>query len=243
MNVVTVDGKTIDLNSREGYAVLCNLWTRSGWVQKYSYGFTWLGRPIIQMPEDMIRIQEAICEVKPDIILETGIAHGGSLVYFASICKLLGKGRVIGVDIEIRKHNRAAIEAHPLSQFITMFEGSSIDPGIVQQVKSQIEPGAKVMLILDSNHSRSHVAAELEAYASLVTPGSYILVQDGVMQMVAGMNRAGPDWSHNNPVTAIDDFLAKHPEFSVSAPKRPFDETLGTTDCSHHPRGWLKRLS
>jgi cephalosporin hydroxylase len=103
----------------------------------------------------------------------------------------LGKGRVIGVDIEIRKHNRAAIEAHPLSQLITMFEGSSIDPGIVQQVKSQIEPGATVMLILDSNHSRSHVAAELDAYASLVTPGSYILVQDGVMQMVAGMNEPG----------------------------------------------------
>lgn len=239
---VSIDGKPIDLNSREGYAVLCDLWTRSGWVQKYSYGFSWLGRPIIQMPEDMVRIQEAICEVRPDIILETGIAHGGSLIYFASICKLLDKGHVIGVDIEIRKHNRTAIEAHPLFPFITMIEGSSVAPEIVQQIKSLIKPGSTVMLILDSNHTKEHVAAELNAYASLVPKDSYILVQDGIMQKVAGMDRAGSDWDWNNPITAIDDFLASNPDFIAASPKRPFDETMDTTDCSHHPKGWLKRI-
>src|SRR6202022_4695269 len=123
----------------------------------------WRGRPIIQHPEDMVRLAEVIYSVKPDVIIETGIAHGGSLVYYASLLKAMGRGRVIGVDIEIRPHNRAAMEAHELKPMITMIEGSSIDPGIVAKVKSHVKPSETVLLILDSNHSKAHVAAELEA--------------------------------------------------------------------------------
>ncbi|MFQ3665459.1 MAG: CmcI family methyltransferase [Sphingomonadaceae bacterium] len=230
-----------DLFSKEAFAILSDLWVRLGWVQKYSYGFTWLGRPIIQMPEDMVRLQEAIVATQPDIIIETGIAHGGSVVFCASICEMLGKGQVIGIDVEIRFHNREAIEAHPMVKRITMIEGSSIDPVIVSQVRSMVSPSQRVLLILDSNHSRAHVEAELEAYSDLVAPGGLILVQDGVMQLVAGMPRTGGDWVTNNPISAIKAFLDRHPEFEACGPPRPFDETLGTPDNSHHPSGWLRR--
>lgn len=230
-----------DLFSKEAFDVVADLWVRLGWVRKYSYGFTWMGRPLIQLPDDMVRIQEAIYEVQPDVIVETGIAHGGSLIYYASLMELIGKGRVIGIDIEVRAHNRAAIEAHPMAKRITMIEGSSIAAETVEQVKAKIAPGEVVMLILDSNHSRDHVAAELGAYAGLVTPGSYILSQDGVMKLVAGMPRTSADWDVDNPITAVEAFLEEHPEFELSHPPRPFDETQQTPECSHHPVGWLRR--
>jgi cephalosporin hydroxylase len=235
------DERSHDLFSKEAFDVVADLWVRLGWVRKYSYGFSWLGRPIIQLPDDMIRIQEAIFQVQPDIIVETGIAHGGSLIFYSSLMELIGKGHVIGLDIDIRPHNRAAIEAHPMAKRITMIEGSSTALEVVEQVKSRIGPEDVVMLILDSNHSREHVAAELEAYASLVTPGSYILSQDGVMQLVAGMPRTEPDWTENNPITAVEAFLARRPEFEFALPPRLFDETLDSPECSHHPVGWLRR--
>ncbi len=237
------DGTTTshDLFSKAAFDIIADLWVKTGWVRKYSYGFSWLGRPIIQLPDDMLRIQEAIWQVRPDIIIETGIAHGGSLIFYASLMEMAGKGRVIGLDIDIRAHNRAAIEAHPMIKRITMIEGSSVAPEVVAQVKALIQPGDTVMLILDSNHSRDHVAAELDAYAGLVTPGSYILSQDGVMQLVAGSPRAPADWATDNPITAVRAFLAAHPEFELSHPPRPFDETLDTPECSHHPVGWLRR--
>jgi cephalosporin hydroxylase len=230
-----------DLYSKEAFDAVADLWVRLGWVRKYSYGFTWLGRPLIQLPDDMIRTQEAIYQVQPDVIIETGIAHGGSLIYYSSLLEMIGKGHVIGLDIDIRSHNRAAIEAHPMARRITMIEGSSTAPETIDQVKALIKPGDKVMLILDSNHSRDHVAAELEAYAGLVTPGSYVLSQDGVMKLVAGMPRSGPDWGTDNPISAVEAFLAAHPEFELRLPPRPFDETLETPECSHHPVGWLRR--
>ena len=234
--------RSLDLFSREAFDVVADLWVRLGWVRKYSYGFSWLGRPIIQLPDDMIRIQEAIFQVQPDVIVETGIAHGGSLIFYSSLMELIGKGRVIGLDIDIRPHNRAAIEAHPMARRITMIEGSSTAPEVVEQVKALIKPDDVVMLILDSNHARDHVADELDAYAALVTPGSYILSQDGVMQLVAGMPRTQDDWDEDNPITAVNAFLAQHPEFVVELPPRPFDETLETPESTHHPVGWLKRL-
>jgi cephalosporin hydroxylase len=238
---LTVDGTAHDLFSKQAFDVIADLWVKTGWVRKYSYGFSWLGRPIIQLPDDMLRIQEAIWQVQPDVILETGIAHGGSLIFYASLMELIGKGRVIGLDIDIRAHNRAAIEAHPMKKRITMIEGSSVAPEVVAQVKALIKPTDKVMLILDSNHSRDHVAAELAAYADLVTPGSYILSQDGVMQLVAGSPRAPAEWATDNPITAVNAFLAARPDFELSHPPRPFDETLQTPECSHHPIGWLRR--
>ena len=233
--------RSFDLFSREAAERLARLWVKVGWVRKVSYGYSWLGRPIIQIPDDMVRIQEAIIQLRPDVIVETGIAHGGSLVYYASLLQLLGKGRVIGIDIEIRPHNRAAIQAHSLFERITMIEGSSVDSDVVARVGSLIEPGEKVMLILDSNHSRDHVLAELEAYCGLVSPGSYILSQDGVMEEVAGLPRAGPDWDWNNPAAANRAFLDRHPEFELAPPPRPFDETLEAPDLTHHKAGWLRR--
>ena len=238
---LAIDGTSHDLFSAESFAVIAELWVKTGWVRKYSYGFSWLGRPIIQLPDDMLRIQEAIWQVQPDIIIETGIAHGGSLIFYASLMEMIGKGQVIGLDIDIRAHNRAAIEAHAMVKRITMIEGSSVADDVVAKVKALVKPTDVVMLILDSNHSRDHVAAELAAYAGLVTPGSYILSQDGVMQLVAGSPRAPAEWADDNPITAVKAFLAAHPEFELAHPPRPFDESLDTPECSHHPVGWLRR--
>lgn len=246
-NTLEIDGDNdagaMDLYSKEAFDVVADWWVRLGWVRKYSYGFTWLGRPIIQLPEDMIRIQEAIFATRPDIVIETGVAHGGSLIYVASLLEMLGNGRVIGLDIDIRPHNRTAIEQHAMSKRITMIEGDSVSANVVDQVRSQIKQGDSVMLILDSDHSRDHVLKELEAYADLVTPGCYILSQDGVMQLVAGMPRTGADWEQNNPITAVHQFLEGRDDFEIVGPPRPFDETDSAPDCTHHPVGWLRRLA
>lgn len=235
------DGSTVDLFGKEAFDVLAKLWVSIGWVRKYSYGFSWLGRPIIQLPDDMVRIQEAIFVTKPDVIIETGVAHGGSLIYYASLFDLIGNGRVIGVDIEIRPHNRAAIEAHPLIKRISLVEGDSISNETVDRVRDLIKPGEKVMVILDSNHLKDHVLGELNAYADFVSPGCYLLAQDGVMQDVAGMPRTSEDWVWNNPRSAVAEFLAQRPDFKYARAARPFDETLDTPECSHHPDGWLIR--
>lgn len=234
-------GQVHDLFSADGFERIARLWVDVGWVRKYSYGFSWMGRPIIQLPDDMVRIQEAIFATRPDVIVETGVAHGGSLVFYASLFEMMGHGRVIGIDIEIRPHNRAAIEAHPMFRRITLVEGSSVAPQTVEAVRGLIGPGERVMVILDSNHSRDHVAAELEAYAPLVAMGCHLLVQDGIMEHVAGMPRTGADWSWNNPKPAVAKFLGAHPEFERAKPPRPFDETQATPDCTHHPDGWLRR--
>ena len=170
-----------------------------------------MGRPIIQLPEDVLRIQEVIYRVQPDVIIETGVAHGGSLIFYASLFKAMGRGRVIGIDIEIRPHNRRAIEAHEMKPLITLIEGSSIEPSIVEQVRALITPGETVLVLLDSNHTKAHVLAELEAYGPFVTPGSYIVATDGIMKEVAGAPRTGPDWDWNNPLDAAREFAAKHP--------------------------------
>ncbi|MEE2779869.1 MAG: CmcI family methyltransferase, partial [Myxococcota bacterium] len=168
------------LDSPEAFRAVSQAWLRCGWDTKHVYSFTWLGRPVIQLPEDLLRLQEVIHTVKPDVIVETGIAHGGSLIFHASLCHAMGRGRVIGVDIEIRPHNRAAVEAHPMASYITMIEGSSTAPDVVQQVRDQIQKGDTVMVILDSNHTLEHVQGELEAYHDLVTPRSYIVACDGI---------------------------------------------------------------
>ncbi len=239
---ILADGSTSDLFGKESFDALADLWVRVGWVRKYSYAFSWMGRPIIQLPDDMVRIQEAIYATKPDIIVETGVAHGGSLIYYASIFEAMGHGRVVGVDIEIRSHNRSAIEAHAMMKRISLIEGDSTGQLTVDQVRALIKPGERVMVILDSNHSKAHVAGELGAYADLVTPGCHLLVQDGVMELVAGMPRTDPDWDWNNPRTAIAEFLAARPDFKMSKAARTFDESSEVPDCSHHPDGWLIRV-
>mgnify|MGYP001228059464 CR=1 FL=1 len=230
------------MDSREAFSVVSRAWLRCGWDNKYVYGFSWMGRPIIQLPEDMIRIQEVVYRLKPDVIVETGVAHGGSLIFYASLCKAMERGRVIGIDIEIRPHNRKAIEAHELAGFITLVEGSSTDPAIVQKVKSLVAPGETAIVILDSNHSKQHVLDELEAYADLVSVGSYIVACDGIMGQVVGGPRTAPDWSWNNPTEAAAAFAARRDDFVIEPPPFPFNEGNVTEMVTYWPGAWLKRV-
>lgn len=241
--IMQADGveQTLPLYSKRAFELLSGIWVKVGWDQKYTYTFTWLGRPIIQLPEDMIRAQEVIYRVQPDVIIETGVAHGGSLVYYASLCKVIGKGRVIGVDIEIRSHNRRAIEAHPLFPLITLVEGDSIAPETVSQVKSLVKPGETVIVFLDSCHTKQHVLAELEAYHDLVTPGSYIVATDGIMKDLYDVPRGKPEWAWDNPVAAAAEFAQKHPEFVLEQPAWPFNETGLSKNVTHWPGAWLRR--
>jgi cephalosporin hydroxylase len=236
------DGRKIDLYSDEGFKVLSDLWVKVGWNQKYSYSFSWLGAPIIQLPEDMIRYQEAVAALKPDVIVETGVAHGGSAIYSASLCRLLGKGRVIAVDIEIKPRNRARIEQHPLSDLITLIVGSSTAPEVVAQVKGLIKPGETVLVVLDSDHSYKHVADELQAYAPMVTAGSYIVATDGIMRDLEDAPRGKPRWSTDNPANAAIDYAAAHPGWVIEEPAWPFNESTLSGNITHWPMAWLRRV-
>jgi len=246
-NILTtqLDGveRTLPLYSKEAFELLSELWVKVGWNQKYTYTFSWLGRPIVQLPQDMIRAQEVIQRVQPDVIVETGVAHGGSLVYYASLCKVMGKGRVIGVDIEIRPHNRRAIEAHPLFPLITLVEGDSIVLETVRQVKSLVKPGEAVMVFLDSCHTKQHVLAELEAYHDLVTPGSYIVATDGIMKDLYDVPRGSPEWMWSNPAAAVAEFAKNHIEFEIEEPAWPFNESELSKNVTHWPGAWLRRKS
>lgn len=235
--------REMPLYTDAAFELLSREWVRLGWNQKYPYCFSWMGRPIIQLPEDMIRMQEVIYSLKPDVIIETGVAHGGSLIYYASLFKAMGKaGRVVGVDIEIRPHNRAAIEAHELFEYITLIEGSSVAAEIVEQVKAQVNPGETVLVILDSNHTYAHVSEELRLYSPLVSKGSYIVSTDGVMQDVAIVPRGKPEWDKDNPSQAAIDFAAATPAFVIEQPAWPFNESTLTQNITHWPNAWLKRI-
>jgi cephalosporin hydroxylase len=227
--------RQVDIYSPEGYEIVADLFTRSGWQRKLSYEVTWLGIPIIQLPEDILVVQELIWKIRPEVIIESGVAHGGALILYASLLELLGRGRTIGIDVEIRKYNRLAIESHPMSRRIQLVEGSSVDPETVRKVRELVGPNERTMVMLDSNHSRDHVRAELELYGPLVTPGSYVVVFDEVMPSVADAPNGKPEWATDNPLEAVTDFLASHPEFEVD---RSY-ERLAVTYCRS---GFLRRL-
>ncbi len=189
---------------------------------KYMYNFSWLGRPIIQFPADMVAMQELIWNVQPDLIIETGIAHGGSLILSASLLELNaacggpGNARVLGIDIDIRSHNRELIEAHPMARRIDMLQGSSIDPDVVAQVHTAAAGKASVLVFLDANHTHEHVSAELAAYAPLVTVGSYCVAFDTIVEDMPDDTFPDRPWSPgNNPKTAVHAFVKTHPEFEI----------------------------
>lgn len=211
-------------------------WLLRSAERRYSYNFRWMGRPIIQYPQDMLAMQEILWDVKPDLIVETGIAHGGSLVYYASLCELMGHGEVLGIDIDIRAHNREAIEAHPMSRRIRMIEGSSIDPAVVARVH-QLAAGKRVLVVLDSNHTHAHVLAELEAYAPLVAPGSYCVVFDTVVEDMPPDAFPDRPWGvGDNPKTAVRTFLARDDRFEVD---RDIEAKIQITVA---PEGYLRRV-
>ena len=230
------------IGSAEAFKVLSQLWLRSGWDTKYVYSFSWMGRPIIQLPEDILRIQEIIYRIKPDVLIETGIAHGGSLIFYASLLKAMGKGRVIGVDIEIRPHNRRAIEAHEMYDRITLIEGSSVDNPIVKKVRDQVLSGERGLVVLDSNHTRAHVLSELRAYAEFVAVDSYIVACDGIMQEVVGAPRTNPEWVTDNPQSAVEDFLAERDDFILEEPAFTFNEGQITDRVTYWPNAFLRRI-
>ena len=234
--------REVPLYSPEAFSLLNRQWVRVGWSQRYSYGFAWLGRPIIQLPEDMVRIQEIIHRVAPDVIVETGVAHGGSLIFYASLCKALERGRVIGVDIEIRPHNRTAIEAHPLFPYITLIEGDSTAPEVVDSVRSLIEPGERVLVLLDSNHTKAHVLAELAAYAPLVSPDSYIVAMDGIMGDLFDGPGGPPEWEWDNPSQAAIEFAGADARFALEEPAFPFNEGKIAERVTYWPSAFLRRL-
>jgi cephalosporin hydroxylase len=241
--VHTPDGEQrLPMSTAEAFDAVADAYLRCGWDTKYVYSFTWMGRPVIQLPDDLLRLQEVIYAVQPDVIVETGVAHGGSLVFYASLCRAIGRGRVIGVDIEIRPHNRAAIEAHEMFPLITLVEGSSVSPETVDAVRSQISPGERVVVFLDSNHTHDHVLAELNAYGPLVTVGSYIVAMDGIIRHLPGAPRSKPDWGDNNPAAATTLFVSTHPEFTLVEPPLPFNEGMVTRRVTYSPAAFLQRL-
>ena len=231
------------MDSPEAFAAVSSAWLRCGWDVKYVYGFTWMGRPIIQLPEDLIRIQEVIWRLKPDVIIETGVAHGGSLVFYAGILAAMGnKGRVIGIDVEIRAHNRSAIESHPMAGSIELIEGSSTAEETIAAVRARVNPGETVLVLLDSNHSYEHVARELTLYAPLVSPGSYIVACDGIMAQVAGAPRTNPDWTWNNPISAVEEFLERDGRFRLEEPGFAFNEGVVRERVTYWPKSFLRRI-
>jgi cephalosporin hydroxylase len=227
---------TVDLYSDEGLDMLSNLWVKAAAEHRLSYEPYWLGRKIIQFPTDMVAMQELLWEIRPDIVIETGVAHGGSLVLSASVLELIGKGKVIGVDIEIRPHNRAAIEAHPLKKRIELIEGSSVAPETLQAVRRLVGDATTVLVVFDSNHTHAHVLQEMNLYAPLVSPGSYMVVHDGAQEWVWDIPHGKPEWKGNGPLDAIHEFLSAHKEFKID----PHYTRWGITSS---PDGYLRRLT
>lgn len=234
--------RQLPLYSDEAFEIVAQQYLMVGWNQRYTYTFSWLGRPIIQLPDDMFRIQEVIHSVKPDVIIETGIAHGGSLIFYAGLCQAMGKGRIIGIDIEIRPHNRTAIEAHMLFDRIDLLEGSSTAPDILEETRRRIRPGEVVLVILDSDHSYQHVRDELEAYAPTVSVNSYIVATDGIMRDLTNVPRGNKRWEQSNPAMAAEDFARENPHFLIEQPVWRFNESTLSKNVTHWPSAYLRRI-
>jgi cephalosporin hydroxylase len=248
----SVERNIRNIGADADFLAMSRMWKRECLVYNYTHNFTWLGRPIIQAPQDIQGLQELIWEVKPDLVIETGIAHGGSLILSASILALIDyaeaveqgtaldpkkpKRKVLGLDIDIRAHNRAAIEAHPMASRIAMIQGSSIDPAVIAQVKKRAADFKRILVCLDSNHTHDHVLAELEAYAPLVSAGSYCIVMDTGIDDLPPSLTVGRSWGKgNSPKSAAREYIKKHPEFE---PDRMIEWKLAITAAEE---GFLKR--
>jgi cephalosporin hydroxylase len=232
------------LYSREAFELISRQWVRVGWAVDYYFTLSWFGRPVLQLPEDLIRLQEVVTALKPDVIVESGIYSGGSLLFHATLCEASGKGRVIGIDKHIADDTRDAIAQHRLSHRIEMIEGDSVAPATVEKVHRLVrqicnKPGETVLVILDSHHSKEHVASELCAYAPLVTPGSCIVAADGIMRDLADVPGGDAGWLHDNPAAAALEFASSHPEFELRPPIWPFNKSRLHENITYWPDGWL----
>jgi len=249
LDVIKTDAGDIKINSTEAFDIISDAYFKIGWQNKHVYSFTWLGRPIIQHPEDIVRAQELVYNLRPDFIIETGIAHGGSLIFYASLCRAMEKGRVIGVDIDIREHNRTEIDKSPVRDLITMYEGSSTDPEIISKIKETIKtskvPNPVVLVILDACHTKEHALKELEEYSKFVSLGSYIISCDGgIMEMVSEIKdalKSEPDWKTNNPKKAAEEFADSNGNFEICNPEFNFNEGTVKKWHSYWGGGILRR--
>ncbi|MGI9623335.1 MAG: cephalosporin hydroxylase family protein [Acidimicrobiales bacterium] len=213
-------------------------WIRATYDHEYSYHFEWMGMPIIQYPQDIVAAQELIWTTQPTVIIETGIARGGSLVFYASMLQMTGGGRVVGIDIDIRAHNRAAIEAHPMFEHIELIEGSSVDPAIVRRVEAAVGDDGPVMVVLDSNHTHDHVLDELRLYAPLVSKGCFLVVFDTIVEELPQSAFSNRPWGHgNSPLSAVEAYLAETDEFAVD---ESICAKLGITAAR---QGYLRRVA
>lgn len=225
-----------DIKNNRKIQELSKDWLRESHYVNYDYHFTWLGRPIIQLPQDMFAMQELIWNIKPDLVIETGIAHGGSLIFYASILELIGEnGKVLGVDIDIREHNRTAIEQHPMFKRIEMIEGSSTDEKLVSKVFNFAKNYQKIIVVLDSNHTHDHVLRELELYSPLVQKGNYLVVFDTLIEDIPDNAFTDKPWGKgNNPKTAVYEFLKTNRRFEID------DDINAKLLLSVAPDGYLK---
>jgi cephalosporin hydroxylase len=230
--------KIAEIERDETLRALTRQWFTQASKHEYSYHFTWMGRPIIQFPQDILAMQEIIWRVQPDLIIETGIAHGGSLVFHASMLELLGGDRrVVGIEIDLRSHNREAITAHPMFKRIELIDGSSTDPNVVERVRAIADRYQQVLVVLDSNHAHDHVLAELRSYSPLVTAGSYLVVFDTVIEDLPPDFFPNRPWSvGDNPKTAVRQFLRESDRFEID---HELDRKLLITVA---PDGYLKCL-
>jgi cephalosporin hydroxylase len=235
--------RSFPMASKEAFAIASKAWLRCGWDVKHIYTFSWLGRPMIQLPEDMIRVQELIWNLRPDVIIETGVAHGGSLVFTASLCQLMGHGRVIGIEKGLFPQNKKALSEHPLSSRFEIVEGSSTDPKVVSQVHGMISSGERVFAMFDSNHSRQHVLDELESYKDLIPAGSFMIACDGIMKDVVGGPRTAPDWADNNPTSAAREFVKRHENFEIFHPSFTYNDGHIDEPVTYWPDGIVRRIS
>jgi len=236
------DGRAqvMPLYSPEAFETLSREWVRVGWSLFYYDTFSWGGLGVLQLPDDLIRLQEVVTSLRPDVIIETGVYLGGSLLFHATVCEGLDHGRVIGVDVDIKPETRAGVSSHRLSHRIALIEGDSASPATIAAVRNLIGDAKSVLVILDSDHSRRHVARELEAYAPLVTPGSYLIVCDGIMHDLADVPGGDGTWLEDNPDAAARDFLAAHSEFVRCQPGwRDTNRGPLRKNVSYWPNGWL----
>ncbi len=244
----TLDYQTADsmsvslpLYSQEAFRILSEVWIKQEWNQLHWQSFSWLGFQIWQLPEDLLRLQEVVTQLQPDLIIETGINNGGSCVFFASLCRLLGRGRVISIDIRIPPQVRKAIESSPFADLITLIEGDSASAEVAAEVRARVSPGESVFVFLDSDHHKAHVRSELETFGPLVTPGSYIVATDGVMERLTDTPNGDVRWSFDNPAQAAREFCAAHPEFMIQRPTALFGDDKTLDNLTYWPDAWLHR--
>jgi cephalosporin hydroxylase len=230
-----------NLYTKKAFNILSNFWMEYAWNQKYTYRFTWLGYPIIQLPDDIINIQELIYKEKPKYIIETGVAHGGSIVFYASIAKLLNLKKVIGIEKKIRKKNLIKLKKSPLKNFFQIIEGDSTSPKIVKKVSSIIKK-EKTLVILDSNHSFDHVYKELISYSNILKKNSFIIATDGIVDVMKFAPRRFKYNKKGGPVLAIKKFLVKNKKFEEFLPTNLFNESKVDKNLTHWQNGWLKKI-